>query len=52
MLVMCSMPAAVFNYLFAQRYGKNGKEVAGTVILSTAMAFVLLPFLMMFVLAP
>ena len=49
-LVMCSMPAAVFNYLFAQRYGKNGEEVAGTVILSTAMAFVLLPFLMMFVL--
>ncbi|TDI61934.1 MAG: AEC family transporter [Alphaproteobacteria bacterium] len=49
-LIMCSMPAAVFNYLFAQRYGKNPEEVAGTVILSTAMAFVLLPFLLLFVL--
>jgi len=49
-LIMCSMPAAVFNYLFPQRYGKNPEEVAGTVILSTAMAFVLLPFLLMFVL--
>jgi malate permease and related proteins len=49
-LVMCSMPAAVFNYLFAKRYGKNGEEVAGTVILSTSIAFVLLPFLLAFVL--
>ena len=49
-LIMCSMPAAVFNYLFAKRYGNNGEEVAGTVILSTAIAFVLLPFLLAFVL--
>ncbi len=49
-LIMCSMPAAVFNYLFAQRYGKNPEEVAGTVILSTSMAFVLLPFLLVYVL--
>jgi predicted permease len=49
-LIMCSMPAAVFNYLFAQRYGKNPEEVAGTVILSTSIAFVLLPFLLLFVL--
>ena len=49
-LIMCTMPAAVFNYLFAQRYGKRAEEVAGTVIVSTIMAFVLLPFLLAYVL--
>jgi len=49
-LIMCSMPPAVFNYLFAQRYGRNPEEVAGTVILSTIAAFILLPFLLAYVL--
>ncbi|MFN3232300.1 MAG: AEC family transporter [Alphaproteobacteria bacterium] len=49
-LIMCSMPAAVFNYLFAQRYGENAEQVAGTVILSTAISFVTLPFLLAYVL--
>ena len=49
-LIMCSMPAAVFNYLFAQRYGKRAEEVAGTVIVSTSVAFILLPFLLAYVL--
>lgn len=49
-LIMCSMPPAVFNYLFAKQYGENGEEVAGTVIISTITAFALLPFLLAFAL--
>ncbi len=49
-LIMCSMPAAVFNYLFAQRYGENAEQVAGTVILSTAISFATLPILLAHVL--
>lgn len=49
-LIMCSMPAAVFNYLFAQRYGERAEEVAGAVILSTAISFATLPFLLAYVL--
>lgn len=44
-LLQASMPVAVFNYLFAHKYKRNAEEVAGTVIVSTLMAFMLLPFL-------
>jgi predicted permease len=44
-LLQASMPVAVFNYLFAYKYNRNAEEVAGTVIVSTLMAFALLPFL-------
>ncbi|BFM15932.1 AEC family transporter [Maricurvus nonylphenolicus] len=44
-LLQASMPVAVFNYLFAHKYKRNAEEVAGTVIVSTLMAFALLPFL-------
>lgn len=49
-IVMCAMPPAVFNYLFAARYGDHADEVAGTVILSTALSFATLPLLMAYVL--
>ncbi|MCB2100858.1 MAG: AEC family transporter [Rhodobacterales bacterium] len=45
-----AMPAAVFNYLFAQRYNNAPEEVAGIVVISTALAFLILPALMWFVL--
>jgi predicted permease len=44
------MPAAVFNYILAQRYQRSPEEVASVVVLSTVMAFVLLPFLLVWIL--
>lgn len=38
-----SMPAAVYNYMFAERYGNRPEEVAGVVVISTLMSIVLLP---------
>ena len=49
-IIMCSMPPAVFNYLFAARYGDHAEEVAGTVILSTALSFATMPLLMAYAL--
>ncbi|MGZ8409239.1 MAG: AEC family transporter, partial [Hyphomicrobium sp.] len=51
LVVQGSMPSAVFNDLVAQRYKTMPEEVAGIVVISTAIAFVLLPFLLWFVLS-
>ena len=42
-IIQSAMPAAVFNYLWAQAYGRDHVAVAGVVVLSTVIAFVLLP---------
>jgi predicted permease len=44
-LLQSSMPVAVFNYLFAHRYNCKADDVAGMVLISTLLAFALLPFL-------
>lgn len=49
-ILQCSMPAAVFCYLFAQKYDQRPEEVAGIVIFSTILSFALLPGLLWFVL--
>jgi hypothetical protein len=49
-LIMCAMPPAVFNYLFAARYSDHAEEVAGSVILGTAISFATMPLLMAFAL--
>ena len=49
-LIQSSMPVAVFNYLFAVRYRQGEREVAGMVVVSTALAFLLLPLLLGYVL--
>jgi predicted permease len=49
-VIQCSMPVAVFNYLFAERYGRTPEAVASLVVLSTILAFGLLPFLLGFLL--
>lgn len=49
-ILQSSMPVAVFNYLFAQRYDRSPEEVAGMVVVSTALSFLTLPFLLWFVL--
>ncbi len=50
LIIQSAMPAAVFNYLFAQRYGTAPEDVAGIVVLSTAVSFATLPLLLWFVL--
>ena len=48
LILQCSMPAAVFNYLFAEQYGRDPDAVASVVVLSTLLAFVTVPALLAF----
>ncbi len=43
LLIQCSMPAAVFNYLWAVQYERNPEAVAGVVFVSTLLTFAALP---------
>jgi len=49
-ILQSAMPVAVFNYLFAQQYDSEPEEVAGTVVISTALSFVTLPVLLWYLL--
>ncbi len=42
-VVQASMPAAVFNYMFAERYNNRPEEVAGVVVISTLLSIFALP---------
>jgi hypothetical protein len=42
-IIQSAMPAAVFNYLLAQRYQRSPEAVAGVVVVSTLLGFLLLP---------
>ena len=46
LILQCAMPAAVFNYLFAERYGRSPEQVASIVVVSTLLAFLLSPLLL------
>ena len=48
-LLESSMPVAVFNYLWALRYGNAPEEVAGMVLGSTALSFATVPILLLLV---
>lgn len=50
LILICSMPIAVHNYLFAERYDRSSSEIAGMVLISTALSYVTLPALLWFVL--
>ena len=50
-LIECSMPAAVFNYMLAMKYNNDPDRVAALVITSTLVTFVFLPILMAFVIS-
>lgn len=50
LILQSSMPVAVFNYLLALRYQRDPGEVAGMVVLSTLLAFLLLPIIVSYVL--
>jgi predicted permease len=49
-LLQSAMPVAVFNYLLALRYNQKPEEVAAMVLVSTVIAFVGLPFLLLVIL--
>lgn len=44
-IIMCAMPVAVITFLLAETYSDDGKPVAGAVVISTLLAFPILPVL-------
>ena len=50
LIIQTTLPVAVFNYLFAARYGREPQEVASIVIVSTVISFLTLPLLLLMVL--
>ncbi len=50
LIMEAAMPVAVYNYLFAAKYDQEPEEVAGMILISTALSFVTLPALLWFVL--
>ena len=50
LILESAMPVAVLNYLFAARYDRSPEEVAGLVLVSTAISFITLPGLLLLVL--
>lgn len=49
LIIQCTMPVAVFNYLFAERYDGPVEDIAGMIVLSTLLVFALLPALLAYV---
>jgi hypothetical protein len=50
-ILQASMPAAVFNYIFAERFGRQPERVAAVILVSTLLSFITLPALVAFALA-
>lgn len=50
LILQASMPVAVFSYLFAAQYKTEPDEVAGMVVISTAISFITMPALLWYVL--
>lgn len=48
LLVQSSMPVAVFNYLLAERYNRNSKEIAELVFMSTLISLLTTPLIIRF----
>ncbi len=49
-IIQCSMPAAVLNYLMAARFNGPAEDIAGVVVVSTLMMFLVLPVLLLMIL--
>jgi len=45
-ILECAMPAAVINYLFAEKFERNPEDVAGVVIASTTISLLTLPLIL------
>ena len=41
--LMASMPTAIVNYVFAERYRPDAQQVAGAIVVSTTLTFAVLP---------
>lgn len=50
LILQSAMPVAVMNFLFASRYNRLPEEVAGMIVISTAISFATLPLLLAVVL--
>lgn len=50
LIIECSMPVAVHNYMFAQRFERNTADTASMILISTVIALAMLPALMLVVL--
>jgi predicted permease len=50
LILDCSMPVAVLNYLLAEKYQRSPNEVASLVLLSTLISLVTLPLILAWVL--
>ena len=50
LILQCAMPAAIHNYLFAQRFGRRPAEIASLVLISTTLVLISLPLLLLIVL--
>ena len=46
LILQCSMPVAVINYIIALRFDREAGEIAGLVIASTVLSFLTLPLLL------
>jgi predicted permease len=51
LILQGTMPAAMFNYLFAARYDREPGDVAGIVLISTLLSALTLPLLVAYVLS-
>ncbi len=51
LVLMCSMPVAVFTFLLAENFGADGRAVAGAVVISTLASFATMPALLWFLMA-
>lgn len=49
LILQCSMPTAVINYIIAARYERHAGEVAGVIVTSTLIVFAALPLLLLVV---
>lgn len=43
--LLASMPTAIVNYVYAERYQQNPRQVAGSIVVSTLLTFLCLPAL-------
>ncbi|MEX3009703.1 AEC family transporter [Hoeflea sp. TYP-13] len=41
--LLATMPTAIVNYVFAERYRADARQVAGAVVVSTLLTFIMLP---------
>jgi len=48
LILQCSMPVAVFNYLLAERYRRKPEETAELIVVSTLISLISLPLVLIF----